>query len=310
MRPRRIPYPVVAIVQNGQAAQGLVQTLDLLPLNDFIRQDDTVVITPNLVQPKPAYTATVVEPEMLRQLVRWVKARLPRRVVVAGGAGGAPTPQVIQECGFAEVLAAEGVEFVDLNHGPYVEIDLEDDSLEAPRSTPVNRLFAEMTVHISLTPLKIHAEATMTATLKNVALSWPPAEVHGLPKTQRGIHEKLHAFIAAMARRLPVDLSIVSASPAMIGTGPAAGKPVHANLLVAGTDPVATDVVAARLLGFMPQAVQYLYRAIEVGVGEGDLKKVELKGLPLNEAEAVFSQAAYGWRFALDEGRLQPLQAR
>lgn len=310
MRARRIPRATVAVVKNEEETLGLAEALSLLPLDGLIRPDDTVVVTPNLVQPKPAHTGTVISPGMLAALLRWVKERHPRRVVVAGGAGGAPTPQVIQECGLAPVLAAEAVEFVDLNYGPYVEVDLDDTGLEAPRRTPVNRLYREMTVHISLTPLKMHAEATMTATLKNVALSWPPAEIHGLPKTQRGIHEKLHPFIAAMARAVPVDLSLVTAAPAMVGTGPAAGKPVWAHLFLAGTDPVATDVVAARLLGFMPQAVQYLYRAIEVGVGEGDLKKVELKGLPLNEAEALFSEAAYGWRIVLDEGRLQPLQAK
>jgi uncharacterized protein (DUF362 family) len=301
----------VALAHAEQETRALEQALALLPLPELIRPEDTVVITVNLVQPRPASTAVVASPEALRHLLRRAKSFRPRRLVVAAGSGGAPTPQVVRECGFEPVLAEEGVELVDLNCGPYVELELAATDPEVvPASTPVNRLYREMTVHLSLTPLKIHAEATMTATLKNVALSWPPAEIHGFPKTQRGIHEKLHSFIVALARHLPVDLSLVSACPAMVGTGPAAGKPVFTGLFLAGTDPVATDVVAARLLGFMPQAVQYLYRAIELGLGEGDLKKVELRGLPLDQAELIFSRAAYGHAFALDQGRLQPLQAK
>ncbi|MGB9885438.1 MAG: DUF362 domain-containing protein [Moorellales bacterium] len=310
MRPRRFNRSIVAIAHAQQATEALDQALALLPLPELIGPEDTVVVTVNLVQPRPASTATVASPEELRHLLRRIKSFRPARLVVAAGSGGAPTPQVVRETGFEPVLADEQVEFVDLNCGPYLELKLDQDPEVIPARTPVNRLYAEMTVHVSLTPLKIHAEATMTATLKNVALSWPPAEIHGFPKTQRGIHERLHPFIAAMARQLPVDLSLVSASPAMVGTGPAAGKPVFTGLFLAGTDPVATDVVAARLLGFMPQAVQYLYRAIAMGLGEGDLKKVELRGLPLDQAELLFSQAAYGHAFALDQGRLQPLQAK
>ncbi|PHJ39673.1 hypothetical protein P378_02625 [Desulforamulus profundi] len=113
-----------------------------------------------------------------------------------------------------------------------------------------------------------------------------------------------------MAEKIPIDLTILSGDKAMVGTGPSKGKPVNSDLVVAGTDPVSTDVVGARLLGFMPQAVQYLYELALGGVGEGDLKKVELKGIPLNEAEEAFGLAAYGYPVVVDQGRLKPLQLK
>lgn len=306
-RPRRMNQTVVAITKHDDEPLALQQALSLLPLDNFITPQDTVVVTPNWVQPRPPESGTVSGPGTLQYLLQWLKGFQPRRLVVACGSGGAPTPVAMEAAGFKPVLEAEGVEFIDLNYGPYIDLSLNH---PYPSVTPVNRLLAETDILISFTQLKVHAEATMSAALKNIALSWPPAEIHGFPKTQRGIHEKLHEFIAAMVQAVPVSLAIVSASPAMIGTGPAAGKPVHTGLLLIGTDPVATDVVAARLLGLMPQGVHYLYRAVELGVGEGDLKKVDLRGLPLDVAEAIFSEAAYGYRIALDAGSLQPLQAR
>ena len=91
----------------------------------------------------------------------------------------------------------EQVDFIDLNHGPFT---LRSIPHSCPKETPLHMLIEQMSVLISFTQLKMHEEATMSAAIKNIALSWPPSEVHGQPKKNTGIHEDLHGFIAAMAR--------------------------------------------------------------------------------------------------------------
>ncbi len=307
MRKRRVERPVVAVTRDPLEGQAVCRAIEMLPVDEIFKPGDTVVITPNWVNTRPPGTGTVVGPETLRQLIKFVKNRQPGRLVVACGSGGAPTPRVLEETGYQQVLEQEQVEFVDTNYGPYIELELNH---RYPPSTPINKLITEADVLISFTQIKHHEEATVSLGIKNIALSWPPAEIHGWPKTQRGIHERLHGFIAAMAEKIPIDLTILSGDKAMVGTGPSKGKPVNSDLVVAGTDPVSTDVVGARLLGFMPQAVQYLYELALGGVGEGDLKKVELKGIPLNEAEEAFGLAAYGYPVVVDQGRLKPLQLK
>jgi uncharacterized protein (DUF362 family) len=154
---------------------------------------------------------------------------------------------------------------------------------------------------ISFTQVKHHREATVSCGIKNVALSWPPTEFHGTPKMELGIHKDLHGFITAMAKALPIDVAVLSTDKAMVGTGPSQGVAVDGDFVIAGTDPVATDVVGARLLGFLPQAVHYLFRLAVEGVGQGDLQQVRLLGVPLPEAEAEFTAKAYGKSFTLDK---------
>lgn len=307
MRKRRVERPIVAITKDPLEGKAIGNALAMLPLNEIFKPGDTVVITPNWVNTRPPATGTVVGPETLRELIRLIKQQQPGRLVVACGSGGAPTPQVLEQTGYQQILRQEQVEFVDTNYGPYIELKLNH---PYPPSTPINELITKADVLVSFTQIKQHEEATVSLGIKNIALSWPPAEIHGWPKTQRGIHERLHNFIAAMGEKLPIDLTILSGDQAMIGTGPSHGKPVNSDLVIVGTDPVATDVVGARLLGFMPQAVQYLYDLILRGVGEGDLKKVELKGIPLYQAEEEFSLAAYGHSVVLDQGRIKPLQLK
>ena len=298
MRERRVAEPMVAIARNPMEGDAIREALGLLPLAGAISRSDTVVVTPNWVNSKKPETGAVVGPESLRQLLRWVREQQPKRLVVACGSAHDNTPQIMEQTGYARIIAEEGAEFVDLNHGPFVTVALEHDLVP---STPLNRLAVEHDVLISYTQIKHHREATISCGIKNVALSWPPTEYHGAPKMEMGIHRDLHGFIRAMAKALPIDLTILSTDKAMIGTGPSDGLAVDGDPVVAGTDPVATDVVGARLLGFLPQAVHYLFRLAVEGVGQGDLTRVKLLGVPLPEAEAEFSRAAYGKAFTLDK---------
>ena len=80
----------------------------------------------------------------------------------------------------------------------------------------------------------------------------------------------------------------------MIGTGPTFGTAVDTpGLIIASTDPLAADSIGARLLGFLPQAVAYIYGLYQDKLGEADPKKMTIKGLDLIEAEKIFSKSAY-----------------
>lgn len=299
MRERRIKEPIVSITRDGIEQESIVSALELLPVSKIIHEGSKVVITPNWVKSKPPQTATVVGPETLRELIQYVKSFNPREVIIATGSGGDDTRKVFEEVGYDRIIGEEGVEFIDLNYGPYTEIELDHHIIS---KTKINKVIEDMDVLISFTQLKQHEEATISASIKNIALGWPPAEIHGFPKKQTGIHEDLHGFIVAMAKRIAIDIAIVSVDKAMIGTGPSDGKAVDTGgLVIASTDPVAADAIAARLLGFLPQAVQYIYALYKDKVGEADPKNMTLKGLTLEEAEKIFSRAVYNQEILIDK---------
>ncbi len=298
MRQRRWMNSKVAITHNDNETVAVKEAIDMLQVTMAINSNDVVVITPNWVKNQKPDSAVVVGSETLRQIIRLVKEKNPKRLVIAVGSADEETKNVMEAVGFAKIIADEGVEFIDLNHGPFDRINLNHSII---KSTNINKILSEMTVLISFTQLKYHEEATISAAIKNIAMGWPPAEEHGFPKKQTGIHNELHSFISAMAEQIPIDLSIISASPAMIGTGPSKGIARHTGLVIAGCDPVATDTVAARLLGFRPQGVRYLFECANKKIGESDIEKITVEGIPLVEAENIFSKAAYGDGIAVDK---------
>ena len=95
----------------------------------------------------------------------------------------------------------------------------------------------------------------------------------------------------------------------MIGTGPSNGMPVDTpGLIIASTDPVAADAIGARLLGFLPQAVCYLYGLYKDGIGEAKVENMTIKGLNIVEAEKIFSKSAYGDKnIRLDKDKIKDI---
>ena len=306
MRSRKVKEPYVAITKAFTESKSLEKALDMLPIDKVIEKGDTVIITPNWVNNKGPKTGAVVGPKTLKTLIEYVKSKEPSKIYIATGSGGGKTPDIMTKVGYDKVISEENVEFIDLNYGPYVNLQLDHHII---KSTPINKIIDEADVIISFTQLKNHEEATITASIKNIAMGWPPAEIHGYPKKNTGIHEDLHGFIRAFANKVPIDLAIVSCDKAMVGTGPSSGKSVDTpGLIIASTDPVAADAVGARLLGFLPQAVAYLYGLYNDKVGEARVEKMDIKGLDIQEAEKVFSKAAYDDKNAiLDNEKLKDI---
>ena len=71
----------------------------------------------------------------------------------------------------------------------------------------------------------------------------------------------------------------------MEGQGPAQGTPRRVGLIIASADPVALDRVACEVTGLSPEKLRTLEAARVTGFGEADLDKIEIAGLPIQEAK-------------------------
>ncbi|MFL6280319.1 MAG: DUF362 domain-containing protein [Vicinamibacterales bacterium] len=232
----------------------------------------------------------------------------PRELIVTGGAGAAETDEVFRIGGLMDVVNEAGAIFVDHNRPPFVSVDLQyapgRDVRGPQQAIMVHTRVLEYETLIAVNQLKLHETATVTLALKNIAMSFPAADYYGHPRSTRK-HENcffddMHSFIAAMAKRFPIDLAITVGHPAMIGTGPLGGHAVETGLVIASTDPLAADVIGARVLGFKPQAVRHLWEASRLGIGEADEEKMRFPRLALRDAIEAFTLVAYGERLTFE----------
>jgi uncharacterized protein (DUF362 family) len=297
----------VAITHNEHIAEAIPEALAHLELEALVR-DKIVAIHPNDTWVSADDKTAVTQPESLRAVLEYLKQFTPRDLIVTGGSGAGETDEIFRTAGLMDVVESEGATFFDHNRPPFTEVGLEygdDPEVTGPqRSVMVNPRVLEYDTLIALNQLKVHETATVTLALKNIAMSFPAADYYGHPrgseKRPHHFFDDLHSFIAAMAKRFPIDLAITVGHPAMIGYGPIGGYTFETGLAIASTDPLAADVVGARLLGFKVQGVRHLWEAARLGVGEADLEQMRFPALDIQQAFAIFSKAAYHREFDLE----------
>jgi len=70
----------------------------------------------------------------------------------------------------------------------------------------------------------------------------------------------------------------------------AGGRRVRMNTLIGGTDVVAVDAVAARLMGFNPDDVEHVTLGARKGLGVADLERITIKGSDLSQVARRFEK--------------------
>src|SRR3954449_12934778 len=256
----------VVITRNEAIEQAIGEALRHLPLDSLVR-GKRVAVKPNETWASAEDTTGVTQADTLRAVLQALKRFEPSELVVSGGAGAAETEEVFRYAGLMDVIEQEGATFFDHNRPPFASVDLSyapDKDVSGPqRAIMVNPRVLEYETLISLSQLKLHETATVTLAFKNIAMSFPAADYYGHPRADQAhehhFFDDMHSFIAAMARRFPIQLAITVGHPAMIGTGPLGGHPVETGLVIASTSAVAADAVGAKLLGFGTQAVRHLW---------------------------------------------------
>lgn len=140
------------------------------------------------------------------------------------------------------------------------------------KQADVARAVLETDCLINLPVAKSHGGATLTIGMKN----WMGSV------RDRGFwhRNKLHQCIADCSTVIKPKLIVVDATRIMVAKGPRGPGPLeYPNQLVLGTDPVAVDAYAATLFGKEPFQIPYIQIAHEMGIGCGDLAKIELQHL-------------------------------
>lgn len=128
---------------------------------------------------------------------------------------------------------------------------------------------------LHLPTVKTHGHAVMTGSVKN--------SFGGLLREVRHYaHKYMHEVLVDllyMQRELhPAVFTVMDGTIAGDGAGPRTMVPRVKNLILAATDSVAIDAIAARLMGFDPMSIPFLRMAHERGLGIADLKDIELVG--------------------------------
>jgi uncharacterized protein (DUF362 family) len=310
---KKTPKPVVAIarIRNDRIEAAVEEAIDLLGgIGRVTKGQGRVLLKPNLVS---AQRTATTKPEVVRALARLMKGA-GKEVSIGEGSAAAdgfnvkggeifrtrrrdildPMQQhVFDTLGYAELAKAERVPLVNLHSGDLVEVKV-----------PGAFVFDTLTLHKALTQvdllcsvpmMKTHQLATVTLGMKNLIGLFPGTVYQSVRGHVHDVASKVEptaasAVVVDMVRASKLGLVVVDASTAMEGDGPSSGPLVKMDAIVAGTNPVATDMVAAAVMGFEPKDVPVFEWAGKAGLKPTSLDEIEVRGAPIGTVRRSFAR--------------------
>jgi hypothetical protein len=128
---------------------------------------------------------------------------------------------------------------------------------------------------VHLPTAKTHMYTTTTGAMKNAFGGLLSKYRH---YTHTHIHETLVDLLAIQKEIHPGIFAVMDATTVGTGAGPRMIRPVVKNILLASSDQVAIDAVAAKMMGFDPLQIKYIRLANDRGLGTGDPREINLVG--------------------------------
>jgi uncharacterized protein (DUF362 family)/Pyruvate/2-oxoacid:ferredoxin oxidoreductase delta subunit len=247
-------------------------------LKRFVKKDQAVLIKPNLLSAKDPSRAITTHPSVVRAVTEQVQ-ELGAVPILGDSPGGVDRgiKRVWENTKLSEVAGQTGAKLVAFeSSGVY------------PKTTPEGKTYhiakpvIDADVIISLAKLKTHTLTLMTCALKNMFGSIPGFRKAVYHKEAPKPKDFAKVIVDIFSLTKP-HVTLVDAIVAMEGDGPSSGDPKYAGLLLAGTDAVALDMVAARIMGFKDGEIDITVEAQRRGLGPRSFEQVEILGEDLND---------------------------
>ena len=145
---------------------------------------------------------------------------------------------------------------------------------------------------LHLPTMKTHVFTTITGAMKN---AFGGLLNHNRHWTHAAIHETLVDLLQIQQQIHPGIFAVTDGTFAGDGPGPRAMRWHAKNVILASADQVAIDAVSAKMMGFDPMSIKFIWMAHELGLGCGDMQDIEIVGEDIS---------GVNWRFSGGENTL------
>lgn len=256
------------------------------------------MLKPNLMA--PLRTATT-KPEVIKSLAHLMKKAGKEVLIGEGSAAASPfnvrgeeifrtkkkeildkmQQMTFDSLGYTELAKSMDLPLVNLHPGEMVDVDVSNAFVF--EKLIIHRSLAEIDLLCSVPMMKTHDLAQVTLGMKNLIGLYPGTVYYSVRGLMHDLASEVEpsgtaVAIVDMVRASKLGLVVVDASMAMEGDGPAEGNLVKMDLIIAGTNPLAADMVAASCMGFKPREIPTFTWANKAGMKPSGMDEIELRG--------------------------------
>ena len=247
-------------------------------MSSYVKKGNTVMIKPNMAYPYPPPATT--DPRVVGAVVRLAFEAGASEVRVGDssayscknilGVGKWTNMDVFERTGLLAMAQETGATIVDFDTNEFRMTKLPGGIIF--EEAPIAAAMLDSDVVINIPAMKTHFETLVTLGLKNY---------HGiLPdcyKVQWHKDEIMQKIID-LHKAVKTHLNIMDALVGMQGLGPRLGTNVEMGIILASSDVVSLDVVAAECMGIGHREVESIRIADMQGIGNGKLENIRVLG--------------------------------
>jgi len=311
-----VPAVSIVRIRKGNTDYAVRQAIDLLGgMETVARGKERILLKPNLVGPDPR---DVTKPDVVKTLAQLMK-EAGKDVSLGEGSAAASRSmgpgaeygdcrssdpemldalqkEIFDTLGYTELARGLRIPLMNLHTGEMSRVQLPDGFVF--REVHLHHALTDTDLLCSVPMMKTHGLATVTLGMKNLFGVFP-GQVYGAPRW--GVHEMAGkversgtaSAVVDIVRANKLGLTVIDASTAMQGTGPTfggGGRLARMNLIIAGTNPLATDMVAAYTMGFQPEEIPTFVWAWKAGMMPRSLSDIEVRGKKLRSVRQKFAR--------------------
>jgi len=293
-----------------------------------VKKGHVVYIKPNLVNSfvdmlegqsvtSPEQQAHVTDVRIVREICKMAWESGAKKIIIGEGTRSGADSASLAHWGYyhiAEELNGQGMKVViePIGEAPYTWVKTKG-LCHKEYAIPTS-VAKEVDVLICVPQMKCHTIAGTSLSLKNVSVGLPTHKVYGTFKLALP-HMKFAEWTTEinLVRKKSgkgtklIDYVVIDALWA--GEGEQGGAwggpgsfPVAMGLIIAGSDPVATDCVTTAVMGFNPHNYGQYRMAGEHGLGCNDLSKIMVVGKSIKEVQEKLVPPMHAWRWPSEAG--------
>jgi uncharacterized protein (DUF362 family) len=296
-------------VKDGNIGKAIEEAIDLLGgVLSVTKNQNSILLKPNLVAPDKKFTTNI---DVIRNLAILLK-KSGKEVMIGEGSAAAESfnffgdeqfitkkseildgmqKYVFDTLGYTEMAKELNIPLINLHTGDIVEIETPGGF--SAKSIKLHKILTEVDLVCSVPMMKTHVLSTISLSMKNLIGLYPGKEYFAmrswlhdmaLEKGSKGVSFE----IVDVNRAVKTGLSVIDATTAMEGNGPTAGSLIDLGLIIAGTSPLAADMVGASLMGFEINEIPTFTLAHQSHMKPAFLDEIEIRGLSLEETRRQF----------------------
>jgi uncharacterized protein (DUF362 family) len=275
----------VAFIKTSDRERGVRQAMEMFDLSDITGK--TVFLKPNFNSPDPTPGST--HPDVLRAILSTLQHSGAGQITVGDRSGMGNTRYTMEKLGvfkLAEEIGFNTIVFDELTADKWVMIQPENSHWKL--GFPFAKLCLEADLVVQACCLKTHRYGGhFTMSLKNSVGMVAKDNLVDNHDFMRELHSSPHQrrMITEINLAYSPDLVVLDGVEAFIDGGPAKGKKVFSEIILAGKDRVAIDAVGVALLRYHGCQTEVakgkvfqqdqLKRAVKLGLGVDRPEKIE-----------------------------------